>query len=96
MAAGEAEAITRRLLVACMACVTAWDLEARTDPAAEACGAMSVRLGGRRMERSRPVTAPALLAGLRVLLVIEDVLDHFSLTEIRQTAEPVRADLKPP
>jgi hypothetical protein len=91
-----AEAVLRRLLVACMACVTVWHLEARTDAAAAACKGLLVRLSGRAMKRARPVTAPALLAGLRALLVMEDVLDHYGLAEIRQLADPVLAYLKPP
>ena len=90
------EAILRRLLVACMACVTVWRLEGRTDAAAGACKGLLVRLSGRRMKRSRPVTAPALLAGLRTLLVMEDVLDHYSLAEIRRLARPILEDLEPP
>jgi hypothetical protein len=90
------EAILRRLLVACMACVTVWQLEARADAAAGACKALLVRLSGRQMKRSRPVTSPALLAGLRALLVMEDLLDAYNLAEIRQLAEPILAYLKPP
>ena len=91
-----AAAILRRLLVACMACVTVWRLEKRTDPAAVACQELLVRLSGRQRKRSRPVTSPALLAGLRMLLVMEDVLDHGGLDEIRQVAKPVLAYLEPP
>lgn len=91
-----AEAILRRLLVACMACVTVWRLQGRADPAAEACKALLVRLSGLAMKRSRPVTAPALLAGLRVLLVMEDALDHYGLAELLRIAAPILDDLRPP
>jgi hypothetical protein len=91
-----AEAILRRLLVACMACVTVWHLEGKDGPAAEPCKALLVRLSGRQVRRSRPVTTPALLAGLRVLLVIEDVLDHHGIDEIRRIARPILDYLKPP
>lgn len=91
-----AGAILRRLLVACMACVTVWHLEGRTDAAAEACKGLLVRLSGRRMKRSRPVTAPALLAGLRMLLVLEDVLGHYGAAEIRRLARPILEELEPP
>lgn len=91
-----AEAILRRLLVACMACVTVWHLESRTDPAAVACKALLVRLSGRVMKRSRPVTTPALLAGLRMLLVLDDILGHLNIDEIRQIAQPILSYLKPP
>src|SRR5262249_35054581 len=74
-----AQAIPRRLLVACMSCLTVWRLGRQSSPAAERCQAMLVRLSGRQTKRKRPVTAPALLAGLRVLLVIEDLLDRYRL-----------------
>lgn len=91
-----AGAILNRLLVACMACVTVWRLEALDTPAAEECKALLVRLSGRQMKRSRPVTTPALLAGLRCLLVIEEVLDQYGIAEIRRLAKPVLDYLKPP
>jgi hypothetical protein len=34
-----------------------------------------VRLSGRQMKRYRPVTAPALLAGLHLLLTMLEVLE---------------------
>ena len=91
-----AEAILRRLLVACMACVTVWRLERLDSPAAEQCKAFLVRLSGRQMKKTAPVTTPALLAGLRCLLVIEDILDQYTLAEIRQLAKPILDYLKPP
>lgn len=91
-----AEALLRRLLVACMACVTVWRLEPRTEPAAEACKEWLIRLSGRQMRRKRPVTTPALLAGLRIVLVMEDALNHYSLAELRQLAAPVLNYLEPP
>lgn len=91
-----AEAILRRLLVACMACVTVWQLERRTDPAAEGCKMFLVRLSGRQMKRKRTVTTPALLAGIHVLLVMEDILDQYSIAEIHQIAQPLLAYLEPP
>lgn len=91
-----AAAILRRLLVACMACVTVWHLEADPTPAAAACRRLLVRLSGRLTKRSRPVTSPALLAGLRTLLVIQDVLDDSSVEELAQIAQPILDYLKPP
>lgn len=91
-----AAAILRRLLVACMACVTVWHLEADPTPAAAACRQLLVRLSGRLTKRSRPVTSPALLAGLRTLLVIQDVLEDYSVAELLQIAQPILDYLKPP
>jgi hypothetical protein len=91
-----AAAILRRLLVACMACVTVWHLESRSDPASEACKRLLARLSGRLTRRSRPVTSPALLAGLRTLLVIEEVLDDYGVEELLRVARPILDDLRPP
>jgi hypothetical protein len=91
-----AEALLRRLLVACMACATAWRLERRTDAPSGRCKEFLVRLSGRQMKRAKPVTAPALLAGLHVLLAIEDALACYSRAEIRQLAAPMLAYLEPP
>lgn len=70
------EAITRRLLVAAMACVVIWQLQRDDSPEAETNKAILVRLSGRSMKRNRPYTAPALLAGYMTLLSISDLLEH--------------------
>jgi DDE family transposase len=81
-----AAAITKRLLVACMACVTVWALQRQSTPAALECQEFLVRLSGRQMKRSRPVTAPALLAGLHLLLTMLDVLEQYSPAKLREYA----------
>ena len=79
-------AVARRLLVAAMACVTVWHLQA--DDSAEALELKSilVRLSGRQTKRSRPHTAPALLAGLWVLLSMLALLEHYDLDRLRTLA----------
>jgi len=89
-----AAALVRRLLVACMACVVAWQLEAQTTPAAKSCQTFVVRLSGRQMKRARPVTTPALLAGLHILLVMLQVLDEYTPDQIRQIAAPILPELR--
>lgn len=69
-------AIARRLLIAAMACVVVWQLQADDSPQAVAFKNILVRLSGRQMKRSRPHTAPALLAGLWVLLSTLALLEH--------------------
>jgi hypothetical protein len=81
-----AGAIAKRLLVGCMACVTVWSLQRQTTPEAKACQQFLVRLSGRQMKRSRPVTAPALLVGLHALLTMLDVLEHYTPAELREFA----------
>lgn len=81
-----AAAIAKRLLVACMACVTVWALQRQATPEAKECQEFLVRLSGRQMKRSRPVTAPALLAGLHLLLTMLDVLEQYSSAQLREYA----------
>jgi hypothetical protein len=42
-----------------------------------------VRLSGRQMKRSRPITAPALLAGLWTLLSLNELLERYSPEQLR-------------
>lgn len=70
------EAIARRLLVAAMACVVVWQLERDDSPAAEEAKTILMRLSGRSSKRSRPYTAPGLLAGYMALLSLTDLLEH--------------------
>lgn len=79
-------AIARRLLVAAMACVVVWQLQADDSPAAHQLKDMLVRLSGRQTKRSRPHTAPALLAGLWSLLSFLRLLEHENLTQIKRLA----------
>jgi hypothetical protein len=81
-----AGAIAKRLLVACMACVTVWQLQRQTTPAAQECQELLMRLSGRQTKRSRPVTTPGLLAGLSKLLAVLDVLEEYTPAELRRLA----------
>jgi hypothetical protein len=79
-------AIARRLLVASMACVAVWQLQADDSPQAVKLKEIVIRLSGRQMKRNRPHTAPALLAGLWVLLSMLELLKHYDLDELRRLA----------
>jgi len=72
-----AMATARRLLVASMACVLAWNLERDRTPEGRQMAALLVRLSGRQMKRTRSVTASALLAGLFVLLPMLALLEEY-------------------
>jgi hypothetical protein len=61
-------AIARRILVAAMACVVVWQLDHNASPAAMKFKDALVSLSGRQMKKKKRHTAPALLAGLWVLL----------------------------
>ena len=87
-----AAAIAKRLLVGCMACVTVWALQRQNTPEARHCQEFLVRLSGRQMKRKRPVTAPALLAGLHMLLTMLEVLEQYTPAQLRdyaRTAAPM-------
>lgn len=76
-------AIARRLLVAAMACVVVWQLEHDdSEPAVEFKDAL-VRLSGRQVKKTKRHTAPALLAGLWVLLSMVALLEHTNLTKLK-------------
>ena len=82
-------AIARRLLVAAMACVVVWQLQADESPEAEELKNVLIRLSGRQTKRKRPHTAPALLAGLWVLLSMLALLDHCDLDHLKALASRI-------
>lgn len=91
-----AHAITARLLVASMACVTVWRLARSEHPQAEVARQLLVRLSGRQMKRSTSFTLPALLAGMWNLLAMLEMLKNYSLHELQEIAQVVFTPNKPP
>jgi len=83
-------AVARRVLVAAMACVTVWHLQAEESAEALELKSLLVRLSGRQTKRSRPHTAPALLAGLWVLLSMLALLEHCDLDRLKTLAAQIR------
>lgn len=81
------KAIARRLLVASMACVVVWQLQADNSSAAVKLKNVLVRLSGRQAKRHRPHTAPALLAGLWILLSMLSLLEHDDLHQLKRLAK---------
>ena len=79
-------AIARRLLLASMACTIVWRLQADTSQEATEIKDILIRLSGRQMKRDRPHTAPALLAGLGVLLAMLALLEHHDLGDLKHSA----------
>ena len=77
------EAVAKRLLVATMACALVWRVQRHPAPAAADLRALLVRLSGRQQEWGREATAPALLAGLWVLLAMVEALEQHSVEELR-------------
>lgn len=87
-----APALARRMLVASMACVVVWQLQADESAAARQFKDLLVRLSGRQTKRTRPHTAPALLAGLWILLSTLQLLHEINLSDLQQ----LTADFLPP
>lgn len=81
-----AAAIAKRLLIAAMVCVCAWDLQRQTTPAAMEAQQFLVRLSGRQMKRTKPVTTSALIAGLHLLLPMLDLLERYTPEQLRTLA----------
>lgn len=79
-------AILKRLLIAGQACALAWRLMRTEGVFAEQTRAFLVRLSGRQMKRSTPVTTPALLAGLHNLFATLEILKHYSPDEPQRFA----------
>ena len=77
-------AIFKRLLVASMACVTVWAMAADQSNEAAELRRFLIKLSGRQMKRDKPVTHPALLAGLWVYLSMQEIMDAYSPAELRQ------------
>jgi hypothetical protein len=93
---GGGEAIAKRLVVAAMACVVAWQAARAPGVAGEQLRGLLVRLSGRQMKHGVPFTLPALLAGLWVLLAVTEVLEHYDLTDIRRLAALALPTSPPP
>lgn len=83
-------AIFRRLLVATMACMTVWHLQFDAGPAATQLKDTLIQLSGRQMKRKVPHTAPALLAGLWVLLSIAEYLETHHWDDLKQLVRDVK------
>lgn len=88
------EAIAKRLAVTAMACVLVWRLQRDPSPAGKKLAAILIRLSGRQMKRHRPVTAPALLAGLEKLLAVLELLQETTVEELRELLNHALAELK--
>src|SRR5262249_25655620 len=81
------EAIAKRLLVSAMACALVWRLQRQEAPEAGTLRALLVRLRGRQMKWGREHTAPALLAGVWVLVAMVEALEQHSPEDLRRFKE---------
>lgn len=83
----DALAIAKRLVVASCACVLVWQLAAATSAQALHIQHFLVRLSGRQTKRRRPVTAPALLAGMWMLFSTLTLIEHYDVDQLKQYAQ---------
>jgi hypothetical protein len=80
-----AAALAKRLLIAAMAAVVVWQVQRDDSTAGAELRQLLLRLSGRQVRRGQ-ATAPALLAGMWVLLAMLDVMQHYDLAELKQMA----------
>jgi hypothetical protein len=76
--------IAKRLLIAAMSCTTVWQLQHDPSPAAREMETVLVKISGRLTKRRRPVTTPALLAGLQSLLSVLLILEDYTPDQLRR------------
>jgi hypothetical protein len=88
--------LAKRLVVASCACVLVWQLAAAQSPLATEAQRFLVRLSGRQTKRTRPITAPAMLAGLWMLFSMLEVLEHYDLNQLRKYAQVIFPNRYPP
>lgn len=81
------QALAKRLAVACCACVLVWQI--MRQESLKEMQLFLVRLSGRQMKRSAPVTAPALLAGLWAFLTMLDVLNQYDVQQLFDMANHI-------
>lgn len=80
------EALFKRLLIVTQACALAWRIMRAEGEFAQQAKAFLVRLSGRQMKRTRPVTPSALLDGLFKLFVMIETLENYTFEELKRFA----------
>ncbi|NJO16872.1 MAG: hypothetical protein HC877_14355 [Thioploca sp.] len=83
-------ALAKRLLVASMASVVVWPVAHSKLPEAQEVQEFLIKLSGRPMKRSKPVTWPALFSGLWVMLSMIEVLEDYTLDELYDIRDKLR------
>jgi hypothetical protein len=78
------EAIARRLIIACMACVMVWQIATTKGPEASELRKILIRLSGVQMKHKIEFTKPALFKGLCSLLNTLDLLEKYDPEDLKQ------------
>lgn len=81
------EAILRRLLISCMACALTWRIQRSNDEQNAKVRIFLTRISGRVQKRGKRESAPAILAGLSILLNTLKLLSEYSESDLREMAE---------
>lgn len=87
------QAILRRLLISCMACVLTWRIQRNNDDKNTKVRAFLTRISGRQQKRDRRESAPAILAGLSILFNALQLLSEYSIDDLKNMAEIALGDL---
>ena len=80
------KAILRRLLISSMACILTWRIQRSEDKQNQTIRAFLARLSGRQQKRGKLESAPALLAGLSILLNSLQLISEYSIEELNEIA----------
>lgn len=80
------EALFKRLLIVTQACALAWRIMRADGDFAQQAKTFLVRLSGRQMKQTRPVTPSALLDGLFKLFMMIETLENYTIEELKRFA----------
>ena len=80
------QAILRRLLISCMACVLTWRIQRSNDEQNTKVRAFLTRISGRQQKRGKRESAPSILAGLSILLNALQLLSEYSINDLKNMA----------
>lgn len=79
----------KRILIATCACIQVWRLAREDSASAVETRLFLVRLSGRQMKASRPVTMSALLDGAFKLMVTMEMLERYSVAQLKAFANAI-------
>jgi len=83
------EAIARRLIIDCMACVMVWQIATTKGPEASELPKILIRLSGVQMKHKIEFTKPALFKGLCSLLNNLNLLERYAPEDLKKMLHSV-------